>query len=341
MFEKALEIQPGHRRDAGGADRPLHRRRRLRGGDQAEARADQRRRPRQLDEKFTLSASRSPAIYKDKLNNPQKAIAAHLEALEPQAGRSRAAARPAGAVQRDQAVEEGDGDPASSWPSWRAAQVKARFLVAAGNIANYELHSTDEAVELYNQAPRRGPGRPEGLRADRQDHDREEGLEEPGAQLPQDDQAARHGAGAREEADGRRAVARAGRDLPVAPQGLQVGDRGLRGLRCSWIRTRSRATRSSPSCTSCRARRPTSKAIKSYRQLIKATHRLRSDGRLPRRRCASCCMELRQYDKAWCVAAAAGRSCARATPRRRSSTSSTSPRCSRAPARGSPRTCGS
>src|SRR4029077_20217059 len=30
--------------------------------------------------------------------------------------------------------------------------VKAKFLVAAGNIANYELHSTDEAVELYNNA---------------------------------------------------------------------------------------------------------------------------------------------------------------------------------------------
>ena len=31
-------------------------------------------------------------------------------------------------------------------------KVKARYLVAAGNIANYELHSTDEAVEIYNQA---------------------------------------------------------------------------------------------------------------------------------------------------------------------------------------------
>ena len=37
MFEKALEIQPGHRGDAARADRPLHGRRRLRGGDQAEA----------------------------------------------------------------------------------------------------------------------------------------------------------------------------------------------------------------------------------------------------------------------------------------------------------------
>jgi hypothetical protein len=34
-------------------------------------------------------------------------------------------------------------------------KVKARYLVAAGNIANYELHSTDEAVELYNQGSTR------------------------------------------------------------------------------------------------------------------------------------------------------------------------------------------
>src|SRR5258708_32035951 len=31
-------------------------------------------------------------------------------------------------------------------------KMKARYLVADGNIANYELHSTDDAVELYNQA---------------------------------------------------------------------------------------------------------------------------------------------------------------------------------------------
>ncbi|HMC93525.1 MAG TPA: hypothetical protein VKO16_02015, partial [Polyangia bacterium] len=31
-------------------------------------------------------------------------------------------------------------------------KVKARYLVAAGNIANYELKSTDEAVDLYNNA---------------------------------------------------------------------------------------------------------------------------------------------------------------------------------------------
>src|SRR6185369_11407474 len=31
-------------------------------------------------------------------------------------------------------------------------KMRAKYLVAAGNIANYELHSTDEAVELYNTA---------------------------------------------------------------------------------------------------------------------------------------------------------------------------------------------
>ena len=81
MFEKALEIQPGHRADPGGADRPLHRRRRLGGGDQAEAGAADRARD-DADEKFALSASRSSRSTRSKLNNPQKAIAAYLEALE-------------------------------------------------------------------------------------------------------------------------------------------------------------------------------------------------------------------------------------------------------------------
>src|SRR5205823_8933551 len=31
-------------------------------------------------------------------------------------------------------------------------KLRAKYLAAASNIANYRLHSTDEAVELYNQA---------------------------------------------------------------------------------------------------------------------------------------------------------------------------------------------
>ena len=68
-------------------------------------------------------------------------------------------------------------------------KLRAKYLEAAGNITNYELHAADEAIELYNQALDEDPGQPQDLRAHRQDPDRQEGLEEPGARLPRDDQA--------------------------------------------------------------------------------------------------------------------------------------------------------
>ncbi len=126
-------------------------------------------------------------------------------------------------------MEEGDGDPAQAG---RAGQRRGQGALPDRGRQHRQLRAAlhGRSGGPVQPGPRRGPRGSEGLRADRQDHDYEEGLEEPGAQLPQDDQAARHGAGARQEADGRRAVARAGRDLPVAPQGLQVRDRRLRGL---------------------------------------------------------------------------------------------------------------
>jgi len=48
-------------------------------------------------------------------------------------------------------------------------RVKAKYLQTAGQITNMELHSPDEAVELYNKALGRVPRRPQALRADRQD----------------------------------------------------------------------------------------------------------------------------------------------------------------------------
>jgi len=102
------------------------------------------------DEKFTFSEEIA-GIYKDKLNNPQKAIAAHLEALNYKPN--------------DRQLLHDLLDLFSETKQWKKAmeilmrlaelesgQVKAKYLVAAGNIANYELHSTDEAVELYNTA---------------------------------------------------------------------------------------------------------------------------------------------------------------------------------------------
>jgi len=149
MFEKALEIQPGHRAtlqalidlytDAGDFEAVIKQKRAVLSAAATPA-----------DEKFTISQEIA-GIYKDKLANPQKAIAAHLEALNYKAN--------------DRQLLHDLLDLFSETKQWKKAmeilaklaeiesgKVKARYLVAAGNIANYELHSTDEAVELYNQA---------------------------------------------------------------------------------------------------------------------------------------------------------------------------------------------
>jgi tetratricopeptide (TPR) repeat protein len=149
MFEKALEIQPGHRAtlqalidlytDAGDWEAVIKQKRSLLASHAIDN-----------DEKFKLSEEIA-GIYKDRLSNPQKAIAANLEALN---------FKP-----NDRQLLHNLLDLFSETKQWKKAmeilmklaeldegKVKARYLVAAGNIANYELHSTDEAVELYNQA---------------------------------------------------------------------------------------------------------------------------------------------------------------------------------------------
>ncbi|HVR64525.1 MAG TPA: tetratricopeptide repeat protein, partial [Polyangia bacterium] len=149
MFEKALEIQPGHRAtlgaltdlyaDAGDWEQVIKQKRALLSSPTTDS-----------EEKFKLSEEIAQ-IYKEKLNNPQKAIAAHLEAL--------------GHKPSDRQLLHNLLDLFSDTKQWKKAmeilmklaeletgKMKARYLVAAGNIANYELHSADDAVELYNQA---------------------------------------------------------------------------------------------------------------------------------------------------------------------------------------------
>jgi tetratricopeptide (TPR) repeat protein len=149
MFEKALEIQPGHRAtlqalidlytDAGDFEAVIKQKRSLAAASSTSA-----------DDKSSLSEEIAQ-IYKEKLSNPQKAIAAYLEAL---------ALKPS-----DRQLLHNLLDLFSETKQWKKAmeilmkladleegKVKARFLVAAGNIANYELHAADEAVDLYNNA---------------------------------------------------------------------------------------------------------------------------------------------------------------------------------------------
>ena len=148
MFEKALEIQGGHRATL-DALIDLYSE-----SNDWEAVIKQKRAllsaSRDAEEKFNIN-EQIAAIYKEKLNNPQKAIASHLEALELKAG--------------DRQLLHNLLDLFSETKQWKKAveiltkladletgKIKARILVAAGNIANYELHSTDDAVEFYNQA---------------------------------------------------------------------------------------------------------------------------------------------------------------------------------------------
>ena len=183
-------------------------------------------------------------------------------------------------------MEEGDGDPDEAG---RAGQRRRQGALPDRGRQHRQLRAAlhRRSGGPVQPGPRRGPGGSEGLRADRQDHDREEGLEEPGAQLPQDDQAARRGAGARQEADGRRAVARAGRDLPVAPQGLQVRDRRLRGVRADGSR-RDGAPPDPRRAVSAVGPGDLRAGDQGVPPADQGDHRLRSDGRATSRRCASC-----------------------------------------------------
>ena len=277
MFEKALEIQPGHRAtlqalidlytDAGDFEAVIKQKRSLITS-------------RDAGRREVHAVPRDRGDLQGEAQQPAEGDRRPAGGAQPQAGRSRAAARPAGAVQRDEAVEEGDGDPDEAG---RAGQRRGQGALPDRGGQHRELRAAlhRRSGGPVQPGPRRGPRRPEGLRADRQDHDREEGLEEPGAQLPQDDQAAR-------DQD----------PTPDKKQTVVALWHALGEIYRSRLKDYKSAIAAFEVCLQmdpdATARHQIlaelyqlsgpetyEQAIKAYRQLIKTTHRLRPDGGAP------------------------------------------------------------
>jgi tetratricopeptide (TPR) repeat protein len=299
MFEKALEIQPGHRAtlqalidlytDAGDFEAVIKQKRSLIASQATPA-----------EEKFNVSREIA-GIYKEKLNNPQKAIAAQLEALNHKPG--------------DRELLHDLLELFSETKQWKKAMEillklaeldsgagKARFLIAAGNIANYELHSTDEAIELYNQGLDEDPDdlkafeRIDKIMTAKKDWKNQERNyrkmikrlgTDPASDKKQTVVALWHALGEIYRSrlkDYKSAIAAFEVCLQMDPEGTARHQILAELYQLSGPETYEQA-------------------IKSYRQLIKATTDfgqmaayLKTLRRL--------LMELRQYDKAWCVAAA-------------------------------------
>jgi tetratricopeptide (TPR) repeat protein len=148
MFEKALEIQPGHRptlealaevyTEAGDWDAVIKQKRAL----LAHASS--------VEEKLRFHEE-IIAIYKEKLGNPQKAIAVYLEAIEIKPDARNLLVDVLELLhetkQWKKAVEI-----LMRLANLETGRAKAKYLETAGIITNTELHSPDEAVEMFNQA---------------------------------------------------------------------------------------------------------------------------------------------------------------------------------------------
>ena len=148
MFEKALEINPGHHPTLQAL---------------AEIYAEAKDWEAVIKQKRALLSHTTKAeeklrfheeiiaIYKDKLSNPQKAIAAYLEALEVKPDARNLLVDVLELLhetkQWKKAVEI-----LMRLANLETGKAKAKYLETAGIITNSELHSPDEAVEMFNQA---------------------------------------------------------------------------------------------------------------------------------------------------------------------------------------------
>jgi tetratricopeptide (TPR) repeat protein len=148
MFEKALEISPGHRPTLESLATVYAE------GREWEAVIKQKRalltHSENLEEKMRFHEE-IIEIYKDKLANPQKAIAAYLEALDLKPDARNLLVDVLELLhetkQWKKAVEI-----LMRLANLETGRAKAKYLETAGIITNTELHSPDEAVEMFNQA---------------------------------------------------------------------------------------------------------------------------------------------------------------------------------------------
>ncbi len=148
FFEKALELQPGHRptldalveiyTTAGDFEAVIRQKRAL----LAAAPGD--------DEKVGLY-EQIIDVYRNKLKNPQKAIAAYLEALELRPD-LRSLLYGALELFQETAQWKKAVELVLRLAALETGKARARFLATAGQITDRYLQSPDEAIEYYNQA---------------------------------------------------------------------------------------------------------------------------------------------------------------------------------------------
>jgi tetratricopeptide (TPR) repeat protein len=148
MFEKALEIVPGHRptletlvdmyTQAGDFETVIRHKRAL-----------LTHLPEPTEKLQVLE--QIIEIYKTKLKNPQKAIAAYLEALEIQPESHRLLHDVLDLFTETQQWKKAV-EILMRLASLSSGKAKARYLETAGTITNHQLHSADDAIELFNQA---------------------------------------------------------------------------------------------------------------------------------------------------------------------------------------------
>jgi tetratricopeptide (TPR) repeat protein len=148
MFEKALELSPGHRAtlealttiysEAGDWEAVIRQKRSLLA--HSGSTEEKLRRHEEIIE-----------VYRDKLNNPQKAIAAYLEALELKPD-ARALLVDVLQLLTDTKQWKKAVEILLRLANLETGRNKARYLETAGQITNAELQSPDEAVDLFNQA---------------------------------------------------------------------------------------------------------------------------------------------------------------------------------------------